>query len=162
MSMQNFNDFIKKWEVSTEIANKFFNKNEHGKAASFYEQSLFYSEMMFRHAQEADRIGIHVISPFSVSCINMANNFRASEDFGNASAYFMYNVWQLKMLSKREGITETLYHECVKNWEKAVMELTIFHQEINEPLATNFWEDKTYTQIQHAKAVIGMQNINMN
>lgn len=147
MSLYNFKDLIDEWKAITEDANQLFQKKKYHAAVSFYEKSLFFSELMFRHAQNADKLGIHVVSPFSVSCINMANNFRASNENEKASAYFMYNVWQVKMMSKKEGITKTLYRECIRNWEKAVMQFTTFHKEINQPLTVNFWQDETYTKI---------------
>jgi hypothetical protein len=162
MSLYYFKDLADKWKIVTEEANHLFQIQKHQDAVAVYEKSLFFSELMFRHAQEADKMGIHVVSPFSVSCINMANNFRASNANEKASAYFMYNVWQLKMMSKKEGITKTLYWDCIRNWEKAVMEFTTFHQEISQPLTANFWEEETYEQIQLAKYLAGMQNASMN
>lgn len=162
MSLSDFIQLIEKWETTTDVANQLFEKGHHLLAIPFYEKSLFFSECMFRNAEHADKLGIHVISPFSVSCINMANNFRASGDVENAEPYFMYNVWQLKMLSKKEGITDSLYWDCVHNWEKAVRQLTVFHQEIHQPLSINFWEDDTYEKIQNAKEILSMQNATMN
>lgn len=162
MSLYNFKELIEKWKSTTGTANQLFQQKQHYHAVSFYEESLFYSELLFRHAQEADALGIYVVSPFSVSCINIAKNFNACNNVEKADAYYMYNVWQLKMLSKKEGITKKLYEESFHNWEKAVTELSAFHREINQPETVNFRDDETYEKIQNAKVLLFLQEPQLN
>ncbi len=69
-------------------ANQFFQMEQHHFAIPSYEKSLLYSELMFRHAAEADNLGIHVVSPFFVSCINIANNFAALNNTERAKWLF--------------------------------------------------------------------------
>lgn len=151
MSYSELDTLNKSWITVTENGVKFFQRKEFSSAKPWFEQAMHIGELLFRHAQDADRCGISVVPAFYVSCNNLAKNFQEMEDVKTAGDYFFYKVWNLKQLSLRKDISSTLQMETVKEWEKAVAALEEFHEQTGQTLTVNFRNEETYEQIGLAK-----------
>lgn len=92
----------------------------------------------------------------------MANNFWALNDLKKAESYFFYNVWQLKMLSKKTGVSEETHSEAIKNWEKAILSLVDFYNKTNQKLTVDFWKEETYEQIQGTRQLLVKRQTDLN
>lgn len=162
MSLLEFKTAEDNWLAETVTANDLYQKAQYDLASKYYQQALLFSELMFRNVTDAHVYDIHVISPFSVSCINMANNFWAMQELKKAGDYFFYNVWNLKIVSKQEGISEAIYFDAIKNWEKAVLALTDFYNKTNQKLEVDFWKDETYDLIKNAQKWLVQNKTGLN
>lgn len=162
MSASDFIQAERNWSIATAKGNELFHENNFQSAQDHYRHALFYSDLMLRSADEADRHHIYVASPFFVACLNMANNFWAMMELKLAGNYFFYNVWSLKMLTKRAGISENMYFEAVRNWQKAVLAFTDFYTQTNQEMEVDLWKEETYEQIQNTYQWIVDRKMKLN
>lgn len=147
MSIVEFTQATENWSKLTQIANNLYNEGKHNDATRHYQQVLYLSEIMFRNENDAAKFEIEIASPFFVSCLNLANNFWALNDFKNAGDYFFYNVWHLKALATKSKHNYHLHFQSSKNWEKAVLLLIDFYKQTGQKLTVDFWKDETYDKI---------------
>lgn len=151
MSRIEFKKFKQSWEQAVKKGNCLYQKHNYSQAAEYYSTALIYSKMMMRSYKEAERYNVKIASPFLVSCLNLANTLWNMNDLKKAADYFFFCVWDLKMLSRKEGISELLRVEATKNWEKAVLALTDFYNKINKEPSFDFWQEDVYDKIETAK-----------
>jgi len=162
MSFSEFKQVKHNWSLVTQKGNALFEANNHESAIKYYQHALFCSELMVRNANYAQELNIQIVSPFFVSCLNMANNFWAMNDLKKAGDYFLYNVWHLKMLCKREGIGEEVQLEAIQNWEKAVLSMVDFYTKTGQDIKVDFWKDETYEQIMNTRKWIVKRQTGLN
>lgn len=162
MSYSEFKNTERNWSNLTEKGNLLYQQGEHNAALQFYQQALFFSESMIRNVEDAENLNIQIASPFFVSCLNIANNYWIIGDLKKAGEYFFYNVWHLKMLSMRDGISPAMYQQAIKNWEKAILTLVDFHDKTNQPLKVDFLKDETYEMIKQTRAKLVNKQIHLN
>lgn len=162
MSFSEFKQMEHEWSEVSERANSLYIKNKFQAATKYYLKALLYSELMLQNVADAQKLNIHIASPFFVSCLNLANNYWALENLKKAGDYFFYNVWKLKMLSKEKEISTEMHFEAIKNWEKAVLSLSDFYEKTNQKTPGNFWKEETYQQIQNTKNLLNMKKICLN
>ncbi|HXI01161.1 MAG TPA: hypothetical protein VNI52_12915 [Sphingobacteriaceae bacterium] len=162
MSYSDFKQVQNNWASATTKGNNFYKEDNYKTAIKHYHHALFYSELMVRSSDEAERFNLHVASPFFVSCLNIANNLWAMQELKKAGDYFFHNVWNLKMLSEKEGISNAAFVEATKNWEKAVLALIDFHTQTNQELKVDFWKKETYDQIKNTRKWLVQNQATLN
>ncbi|MBB6127496.1 hypothetical protein [Mucilaginibacter lappiensis] len=162
MSYTELKSINEQWANITEQGNQLFDKKQYHDAFRCYEEAMVLGEVLFGNVQDAEHYQIQVIPVFSVSCINLANLYRTLKEISKAGDYFFYNVWNLKMLSWRNDISKELYIEAIKNWQQAVLNLTLFYQETGQALMVDFWKDNTYKQIQFSKEWLNSNKTRLN
>lgn len=113
-----FKHIQQSWSLLTQKANELFIEGDHKSAVKYYRQALFYSESMVRSAGDAEKLNIQITAPFFVSRLNMANNFWSLGDLKKAGDYLFYNIWHLKMLSKRENISKICIYSPLKTGKR--------------------------------------------
>jgi hypothetical protein len=162
MSFSAIEQIEQQWSLLTQKGNDFFHEGNHQSATACYQQALFISESMVRSANDAEEKNIQIASPFFVSCLNMANNFWVMGDLKKAGDYFFFNVWHLKMLSKRKSNSNGMYLQATDNWQKAVLSLLDFYEKTNQKLITDFWKEETYEQITNTRKWLIKRQIELN
>lgn len=88
MSFLEFNTVGKYWEQATALGNQFYTEDKFDLATPYYGRALFYSELMLRKADDAEKFNVHIASPFFVFCLNLANNLWEPGKLEQAGKYF--------------------------------------------------------------------------
>jgi len=84
------------------------------------------------------------------------------KDFENASAYFLYCTYKLKMLADKPGANSSLKEAPINYWQKTVKQYMEFADKTGTPIPADIDKDETYVQLQKLKNLFTLPKEQMN
>ncbi len=162
MSLSQLQQLESTWETETQIGNSYFQSLIFSKAYPHYMDAVVVSDVLIENVTTSLQHSLRVPGMYYTACVNLANNYLHLKDFENASAYFLYCTYKLKMLADKLVADSSLKESAIIYWQKAVKQYMEFADKTGTPIPADLDEDETYVQLQKLKNLFTLPKEKMN